>query len=80
MPTTDPERAALHVHQLAHLHRTAAVRAARPPVIEEWAWRGPAYSAYRLRAGMAAADLERLAARLGRAVALAREEHARALG
>lgn len=80
MPAIDPERAAIHLQQLAHLHRAAAVRAARPPIIEESAWRGPAYTAYRMRAIVAAADLARLADRLSRAVALAREEYARALG
>lgn len=76
----DPDRATERLRQLALLHREAEARAARPPIIDESAWRGPAYAAYRVRAGCVAADLERHATRLAEAVALAREEAARALG
>ncbi|RQP09709.1 MAG: hypothetical protein EAS51_11005 [Microbacteriaceae bacterium] len=76
----DLDRATETLRQLALLHREAQVRATRPPIIDASAWRGPAYAAYRLRAESVAVDLERLAARLAQAVALAREEVARALG
>lgn len=73
------ERAHDHLQQLVTLQRAAATRAARPPILEEDAWRGPAYLAYRLRAEALAAGLSRAVGELGDAVALAREELARAL-
>lgn len=73
------DRAYDRLQQLVALHRAAAARAARPPVLEEDAWRGPAYLAYRLRAEAVATGLSRAVGELEDAVALAREELARAL-
>ncbi|MBN9140335.1 MAG: hypothetical protein J0H23_05860 [Micrococcales bacterium] len=73
------ERARDRLQQLVVLHRTAAARAARPPLVEETAWRGPAYFAYRMRAEGVAAALSRVVGELDDAVVLAREELARAL-
>ncbi len=76
----NPEQAAEHVQRLVLLHREATARAARPPLIDESAWRGPAHEAYRRRALDVAAELDRAVDGLAHAVALAREEYARALG